>query len=66
MRLPREHRVIGSQFWRTLVDGLAFDREFLERTPSDARVAATGWRLLGDQPWSHREPKGSDHHDSSH
>src|SRR5207253_7054516 len=46
MRLPRKHRMIGIQFWGAPVDGLAFDREFLEGPAGGARVAATGRRRL--------------------
>jgi hypothetical protein len=68
MRLPRKYRMIGIQFWGALVDGLAFDREFLEGTANGARVAATGRRRLGHQQCGkHRQScDGADHHYSFH
>jgi hypothetical protein len=68
MRLPRKHRMIAIQFRGALVDGLAFDREFLEGTANGARVAATGRRRLGHQQCGkHRQScDGADHHYSFH
>src|SRR5262245_3225738 len=48
--------MIGIQFRGPLVDGLAFNREFLEGPACSARVAATGRRRLGHkQLGKHRE-----------
>src|SRR5438445_9386804 len=68
MRLSRKHRMIGIQFWGTPVDGLTFDREFLEGPAGGARVAATGRRCLGHQPCGKDRQSGddADQHQSFH